>query len=380
MYYVLAEARAKGNFVVSIDRGTYRGFLCFESTDEFLSWYELLKPEEKTLNEVITSDLRKLILDIDSPDDPQELSKFFMYDWPRHVTARINEVFDVLDIGTPNVITYDMCSQDKISYHFAVSNFAFSAKTCMGLCAIIRQGQIWERFVDTGVYKSIQCIRLEGSTKFGEQRWKIRAGICPEGENKTYEVFAFASHPLILQGKGPEARSMRRIIPVHAEAKTSDICMRSDGQRQKLSTLEVFGKGPLPGSMNGYEGVAKEEYDLLGTVNKFKAKANTSNRAYARECLLLSDLRDVCVPDVSCSVVYDKCSLAKARDSLVYDASLLDHFEVRRACNRTVFLKRIKPGFCSQCNRVHNKENAMVKYDRYGRQRFVCWRFVFRSC
>jgi hypothetical protein len=205
-----------------------------------------------------------------------------------------------------------MCSQDKISYHFAVSNFAFSAKTCMGLCAIIRQGQIWERFVDTGVYKSIQCIRLEGSTKFGEQRWKIRAGICPEGENRIYDVSAFA--------------------PFH----TSSSC--------------------------------------------FEAKANTSNRANARECLLLSDLRDACVPDVSCSVVYNECSLAKARGPFVHDASLLDHFEVRRACNRTVFLKRIKPGFCSQCNRVHNKENAMVKYDRYGRQRFVCWRFVFRSC
>ena len=159
------------SFIVSVDRGTHRGFVSFESTEDFLPWYRLLRPDERTLNEVITSDTRKLILDIDSPDQ-EKLPMFFMYDWQRHVTNRITEVFGMLDIGNPDVVCYDICSEDKISYHFVVSNFAFSAQTCLGLCVIISQGQIWRDIIDTSVYKSIQCMRLEGSTKFGERRWK----------------------------------------------------------------------------------------------------------------------------------------------------------------------------------------------------------------
>lgn len=155
-------------FTACIDRGNHKCFVCFDTYEEFFAWYDTLRPTEKTIHEVITSDSRKLILDIDDPDP----DIFSMYDWQKHVSARIKYVFNLLDIGNPNVITYDISSDDKISYHFVVSNFAFSAQTCLGLSMMISYKQLWEPFVDRAVYKGTQFIRIENSTKYGEKRWK----------------------------------------------------------------------------------------------------------------------------------------------------------------------------------------------------------------
>lgn len=161
-------------FVVSVDRGTQRFYLGFASLDDFEKWYVKLPPDERTINEVITSDVRKLVLDIDGEQD----SVLHMFDFQRHINTRINDVFAALDIGIPNILLYRMtdgkgewCTK-KISYHVVVSNFAFSAYTCLGLCMILSANQAWSKYVDTGVYKKTQCIRIAGSTKYGEQRWK----------------------------------------------------------------------------------------------------------------------------------------------------------------------------------------------------------------
>lgn len=176
--------------IFCIDNGTSKCFVRFDDHDDFEIWYSKLRPCKRTLSEVITSDMRKLILDIDSPDDAV-FEKMLMYDFERHITSRIHDVFFTLGIGKPDVIFFDMCSDDKISYHAVVSNFAFSAQTCMGLCDIISYGQIWGNFVDRGVYKMTQFMRIENSTKFGERRWKerltgpgaIREGLLSDTQN-----------------------------------------------------------------------------------------------------------------------------------------------------------------------------------------------------
>ena len=273
IHYSLSELGGNQGFVASLDRGTYRGFLSFDSIDEFCLWYGSLRPEEKTINEVVTSDLRKLVLDIDGPDDRRCVEILHVRLAQTRHRARVHEVFDSLDIGTPNVIAYDMCSDSRISYHFVVSNVAFSAQTCMGLCAMICHGQIWSGFVDRGVYKRTQCMRLEGSTKFGEKRWKVRVG--------------------------------------HRGCLTDGI---------------------------------------------------------------LSDLRGTRVSDVSCSV---KQSRSAANVPLPIKNPAWADFEIRKIRGNAVFLRRTRPGFCSQCNRTHDKENAMVRYDSCGRAFFLCWRFFY---
>ena len=264
----------KEDMAFGVERENRRFFLSFASITEFSTWYDTLKPNEKTLNEIVRSDHRKLILDIDTPSpdsmpaDELWLLKDF-YDFERHVVSRIREVFYLLQIGKPDVIVYDMCSDNKLSYHVVVSNFAFSARTCRGLCSIISSGQVWERCVDAGVYKTLQSIRIEGSTKFGEHRWK------------------------------------NRVI---------------DGAIQNIVNIETG---------------------------------------------LLSCLEHAKVSDFACDIVTVPFSEINNSRFVMSDC-----FKVRKTCGDTVFLRRVKPGFCCQCNRVHFKENAMVKQTT-----FVCWRF-----
>lgn len=162
-----------GRLVLSVDRGKSRAFLRFDSFEDFECWYAKLSPSMRTISEVVTADMRKLVLDIDSPKGPA-FDRLLMYDFEKHITSRIHEVFFLLDIGAPDVAVYSMCSAEKLSYHAVVSNFTFSAQTCLGLCSIISLGQAWECCADMGVYKGVQFIRIEGSTKYGERRWKRR--------------------------------------------------------------------------------------------------------------------------------------------------------------------------------------------------------------
>ena len=185
IYHRISYIKEQG-LVFGIDNGTSRFFVRFDCFEDFESWYHQLHPNKKTVSEVIMSDKRKLILDIDNPDNAT-FEKLLMFDFERHIRSRIHDVFFLLDIGTPNIIFYSMCSDDKISYHAVVSNFMFSAQTCLGLCTIISSGQIWESCVDKSVYKMVQFIRVEDSTKFEEYRWKKRLsepGLCPEPRRK----------------------------------------------------------------------------------------------------------------------------------------------------------------------------------------------------
>ncbi len=268
IYYRLAGVPEDARSVFCVDKGSYRFFVCFGSTEEFLEWQHRLDDNDKTINEVVKSDTRKLVLDIDSPDDG-ELSMFQMYDFERHVGDRIREVFRTLDIGEPEILFYSMCSDDKISYHVVVPNFVFSARTCAGLCMIISKDQIWDGLVDTGVYKNIQCIRLEGHTKFGEKRWKVRSD---------------------------------------------------------ATTCSSYKRG------------------------------------------MISDLEGAEVSAFECSV------FSPMKSEMHFAGHYMHNFEIRKvsADGRTAFLRRTSPGYCAQCRRTHDRENAVIINTR-----FICWRFYY---
>ena len=278
VYRRISHIKEQG-LVFSIDNGTSRSFVRFDSFENFEPWYQELDPSKKTLSEVITSDTRKLIIDIDNPargglgPDEVMLDKLLMFDFEMHVTSRIHDVFFLLDIGKPNVIFYSMCSDDKVSYHAVVSNFMFSAHTCLGLCIIVSSGQIWEGCVDKSVYKTIQFMRIEKSTKFGEYRWKERLtgpGSLREG--------------LLSDSVGARVSSFTTLVCCSQKK-----CILPDGV-----------------SLSGYiHGQFK-----IGKQNK----------------------------------------------------------------NGIVPLCRTKPGFCVQCNRTHDRENAFIKYYA-GNPVFICWRY-----
>lgn len=266
-------------FVVSVDQGVHRFFLNFPSIYNFENWYVKLLPDERTINEVVTTDIRKLVIDIDG--DPNNDDLLHLFDFERHIRSRIHDVFMTLDIGTPDVILYSMKNSsgnwctNKLSYHAVVSNYAFSARTCLGLSMIISSGQAWVNNVDAGVYKSVQCIRMAGSTKFGEQRWKWT-----------------------IQGANTQFR------------------------RGVVSCLE-------------------------GTV----------------------------LSDVTCNLVTigDVHTGVELRSGIDFT-----QFKIDRTTRFGTRLDRIKPGYCHQCNRKHDNENAVIKHLPDGRHVFMCWRFVYR--
>ncbi len=256
-------------FIVNVDRGAQRFFLGFPSVERFEKWYVQVPEEEKTMNEVVLSDSRKLFIDIDGKEGLE------MFDFERHVKSRIREVFALLDIGEPHVITYIMTDDNgeacgDMSYHVVVANFRFSAQTCMGLCMIIASGQAWEACADTGVYKRIQCVRIEGSTKHGEKRWK---------------------------------------------SATSNASFRSG---------------------------------LVGNTE------NTDNSDL--ECIVTSR---------GMRTLWESCD----------NVDMSQFSAVASPCGKFMKLKRLHPGYCFQCQRTHDRENAAVRYVG-GRPTFACWRYL----
>jgi hypothetical protein len=254
-YWHLSEIPSKHKHVFSIDKGYRRFFVGFERYHDFVVWYSQIPARLKTVNEVARTDMRKLWIDIDDPEDDETWEKLMMYDFERHIVSKIDRVFFDFEIGKPDIALYSMCSDNKISYHAVVTNFVFSTRTCACLCRIIAANEPWAQCVDYGVYKSVQCIRVEGSTKFGEERWKQLLG--------------------------------------HRRSIGDGLISIVDGTKQ--STLEMHDTSPI--------------------------------------------------------------------------------VHVRR--QGIIHLRRKKPGFCIQCNRVHDRENAFIYTDATGQMTFMCWRYYY---
>ena len=255
-------------FIVQIDRGPIgRCFATFQSVERFERWYATLDPHDRTINEVIMSNDRKLVLDIDSPCC--NLHYWHMYNFEMHISSRIRYVFSMLDIAEPDIIVYDICDDNTLSYHIVVCNLVFSAATCHALCCLISYGQIWEPLVDKAVYKRVQNMRIEGSTKYGQSRWKR------------------ATTP----------------APLH--------------------------KG------------------------------------------LLSVTSGLSNAQISCIIQHQNQS--KIDVTLPHNTD----FRIRKIRGNTIYLDRIRPGMCVQCNRMHTRENAFITYFN-NKQTFMCWRYIHR--
>ncbi len=261
----------ENTFIVQIDRGPIgRCFATFQSVEHFERWYATLDAHDRTINEVIMSNDRKLVLDIDSPKDKNKYY-WHMYNFEMHIRSRIRYVFSILDIAEPDIIVYDICDDNKLSYHIVVCNLVFSAATCHALCCLISYGQIWEPLVDKAVYKRVQNMRIEGSTKYGQSRWKT------------------ATRP------APLHKGLLSVTSGLSNAHISCIV-----QHQSQSKIDF----PLPHTHN-------------------------------------------------------------------------TDFRIRKIRGNTIYLDRIRPGMCVQCNRMHTHENAFITYFN-NKRTFMCWRYIHR--
>lgn len=154
---------------IVIQHSGNRMYTKFNNLSAFQHWYLNLKPTQRMFAEIIGSGPQKFRLDLDGDiSDPQLLIR------------DVQNFFQIMGHGTPQILFYDISSSDKMSYHLIVSSHYFSdnisCKIFTDSLIQFSQSSPWTLCVDTGVYKSIQGFRLEGSTKWQQQRWKYLFG------------------------------------------------------------------------------------------------------------------------------------------------------------------------------------------------------------
>ena len=147
-----------GDYVVQMTTKQGRFYMKFDSCDSFFTWSKDIHPNEKTFYEVVWNDEQKFRVDLDYKVDNIDF-----------VAQRLSTILEELGLENPNVIGYDI----ETSAHMVVTNYRFpSHRYCEGIARIVSS------FIDLdmGVYKNVQHFRVEGSTKYGQRRWKERLG------------------------------------------------------------------------------------------------------------------------------------------------------------------------------------------------------------
>jgi len=158
--------------VQRVDDNDRRYFAFFESWEYFLIWYKELRPEERKFSEVIREGPQKFRLDIDCPADKWNVETNIFIS---HITSILEKVLR----EKIKVIVYQSVDNKnkKVSFHIVISNLYFvSSQQCLAVAHAVQSATHFGEFIDMGVYKSLQCFRLEGSTKQRSNRFKYLVG------------------------------------------------------------------------------------------------------------------------------------------------------------------------------------------------------------
>jgi hypothetical protein len=140
------------------------------------------------------------------------------------------------------------------------------------------------------VYKSVQSIRIEGSTKFGEKRWKHVCG----------------------------------------------------NEATKFALCTDIGYALERGLVSYTKGITRSTFKCNHVIRLF-----------------------------------NNVLLSKEQERNPLDGVDMSQFMVAKKSRGIVSFNRTRLGYCHQCNRMHDRENAAIKYVM-GRPTFVCWRYA--SC
>ncbi|ORX96702.1 hypothetical protein K493DRAFT_300791 [Basidiobolus meristosporus CBS 931.73] len=154
---------------IVIQHSGNRMYSRFDNLNAFQHWYLNLKPTQRLFAKIIGSGPQKFRLDLDG-----DISD------PHILIQDVQNFFHIMGHGTPQILFYNISSSEKISYHLIVSSHYFSdnisCKIFTNSLIQYSQNSPWTLCVDTGVCKSVQGFRLEGSTKWQQKRWKYLFG------------------------------------------------------------------------------------------------------------------------------------------------------------------------------------------------------------
>ena len=148
-------------------------YALFDSWKCFEIWYKSLSINERTFSEVITEGPQKFRLDIDCPKDKWVfLSKYDL------LCPLYNLLKQILGHSV-KLLIYESIDpeKNKYSFHIVTKNiFLDSSTQCATIANIIKSRFAYKDLIDSSVYKSLQCFRLEGSRKPNSQRFKYIIG------------------------------------------------------------------------------------------------------------------------------------------------------------------------------------------------------------
>jgi hypothetical protein len=139
------------------DRGE-RSFASFINWSYFFKWYMSLREKDRIFSEVIPEGKQKFRLDIDA----------FLPEWDTHKERARKYIVEKLNFGTCKTIVYESVDPlgIKMSYHVVFPDLILeSSSDCQSMLEEMKERCDLFHFFDEGVYKSLQCFRIEGSRK-----------------------------------------------------------------------------------------------------------------------------------------------------------------------------------------------------------------------
>lgn len=128
-------------------------FQVFESPSRFIKLYSIIPKYSRHFYEVIRKDKRKFILDIDV-----NVSEKYIIDLAHY-----------LEYYMGTIAIFTSCSETKTSYHLVAVDSEYTIDQCKN---IVNKLDPYNELCDRSVYKINQLFRIEGSTKYGEKRYK----------------------------------------------------------------------------------------------------------------------------------------------------------------------------------------------------------------
>lgn len=157
-------------------------YLVCDTIEEFYAYYSTRNPLSRMHFEVINDSFspQKLKIDIDGRIGDDEMA--YVLKVMRRLFRRLTK------LCKPELMVYDIST----SHHVIVANVCFPTAACCEMLANVVCEKVAKRYplaaslIDVGVYKRVQMFRVEGSTKYGQRRWKYLDG---EKELSPLETF-----------------------------------------------------------------------------------------------------------------------------------------------------------------------------------------------
>lgn len=161
----------------------YNRFLAHDSRESFIQWMEAQPADQRAYHEVITSIYRRLVIDIDCSDEVADpiatrrmcvlvfINAFNEYykNAGGAIDARnLSEELAIIDsTGYSQLRQYN-----KFSLQLRVLQYTTTCDDAREFAAVYAKllGDFGQ-YVDKGVYKSLQCFRIPGCTKHGDNRF-----------------------------------------------------------------------------------------------------------------------------------------------------------------------------------------------------------------